>query len=93
MKTSGKYIPLIAVIVTGLATLLPFLWQTEFFSMDEPREAMVAVSILKDGNIILPFTSGNDLTACPPLYHLCVALVSLPWGSSPRVCPPPCRSL
>ena len=80
MKTSGKYIPLIAVIVTGLATLLPFLWQTEFFSMDEPREAMVAVSILKDGNIILPFTSGNDLTACPPLYHLCVALVSLPWG-------------
>lgn len=80
MKTFGKNIPLIVIVVIGLATLLPFLWQNDFFSMDEPREAMVAVSMLKDGNFILPFTSGGDLTACPPLYHLCVALLSLPWG-------------
>lgn len=80
MKTFGKNIPLIAVVVIAMAMLLPFLWQNDFFSMDEPREALVAVSILKDGNLILPFTSGGDLTACPPLYHLCVALLSLPWG-------------
>ena len=30
MKTFGKNIPLIAIVVIGLATLLPFLWQNDF---------------------------------------------------------------
>ena len=57
--------------------LLPFIGLAEFYSKGEPREAVVAVSMLKDGNWILPVNNGGDIPYKPPFLHWCIALVSL----------------
>lgn len=60
--------------------LLPFLGDTLFNTRGEPREAVVALSMLKDGNWILPINNGVDMAYKPPFFHWLVALCSLPIG-------------
>ena len=61
-------------------TLLPFIGLIDFHTKGEPREAVVALSMLESGNWILPTNIGGDLAYKPPFYHWFVALVSLPFG-------------
>lgn len=77
MKT--KYGFLLLLIITSL-TLLPFLGEALFYSKGEPREAIVAVSMLQSGNWILPVSNGDMIPYKPPFMAWCIALVSLPWG-------------
>ncbi len=60
--------------------LLPFLGLCDFNSKGEPREAVVAVSILNSGNWILPINNGADIPYKPPFFHWCIAALSLPIG-------------
>lgn len=60
--------------------LLPFLGETLFNTRGEPREAVVALSMLKDGNWVLPINNGVDMAYKPPFFHWLVALCSLPIG-------------
>lgn len=62
----------------GLMALmfLPVLGATEFFSKGEPREAIVAVTMLDSGNWILPVSNGNVIPYKPPMLAWCVAAVS-----------------
>lgn len=69
--------PLAALCVI---TLFLFLGDTLFNTRGEPREAVVALSMLKEGNWVLPINNGVDMAYKPPFFHWLVALCSLPIG-------------
>ncbi|MDE5930177.1 MAG: glycosyltransferase family 39 protein, partial [Muribaculaceae bacterium] len=54
--------------------LLPWLGTTWFNSKGEPREAIVAVSILQSGNWILPVNYGGDIPFKPPFLAWLIAI-------------------
>nr|MDE5941129.1 glycosyltransferase family 39 protein [Muribaculaceae bacterium] len=51
----------------------PFLGENLFTTKGEPREAIVAVSMLQQGNWILPVSFGADIPYKPPMLAWCVA--------------------
>lgn len=59
-----------------ILVLVPFLGETIFYSKGEPREAIVAVSMLQSGNWILPVNYGADIAFKPPFLYWCIAAVS-----------------
>ena len=69
---------LLFIILCG--TLLPFIGIVDFHTKGEPREAMVALSMLETGNWILPTNFGVDIAYKPPFFHWMIALASLPFG-------------
>lgn len=66
-----------AVLMAGLliVTFIPFLSETLFTTKGEPREAVVAVSMLNQGNWILPVSFGADIPYKPPMLAWCVAFL------------------
>lgn len=52
-----------------------------FHTKGEPREAVVALSMLERGNWILPVNNGVDIAYKPPLFHWMIAAVSLLVGT------------
>lgn len=77
MKSFDKHLPLMVVLVVAILMLLPFLGLTEFNTKGEPREAVVALSMIKEGNWILPVNNGVDIPYKPPFFHYCIAVLSL----------------
>ena len=77
---SNRRLAFFAVTILAVAALLPFLGLTDFTTKGEPREAVVALSMLNDGNWILPVNNGGDIPYKPPFFHFCIALVSLLTG-------------
>ena len=63
------------LIVAAVAALLfiPWLGDTYFYSKGEPREAIVAMTMLNDGNWILPVSYGTDIPYKPPLLAWLIA--------------------
>ena len=76
MKPASKNILLGLLFIISISTLLPILGLTHFHTKGEPREAIVAVSMLQDGNWILPRNNGGDIAYKPPMYHWITALGS-----------------
>lgn len=72
INTGFLFVALVSVLM-----LLPFIGLTEFNTKGEPREAVVAFTMLKDGNWILPVNNGGDIAYKPPFFHWCIALFSL----------------
>lgn len=70
-----KIVCVIAVMLT-----VPFLGLTDFYSKGEPREAVVAYTMVEHGNWILPINNGGDIPYKPPFFHWCIALFSLLQG-------------
>ncbi|MBQ9077056.1 MAG: glycosyltransferase family 39 protein [Muribaculaceae bacterium] len=64
-----------------IVTFLPFLGETLFNTKGEPREAIVAVSMLQGGNWILPEHCGGDIPYKPPFLAWCIAIISSLTGS------------
>ena len=56
------------IALLSMLVILPFLGETIFYSKGEPREAIVAFSMLESGNWILPVNYGTDI-ACLLLLH------------------------
>lgn len=77
MNKIKNNIPLLAVIFISAVVLLPFLGLTDFNTKGEPREAVVALSMLEKGNWILPINNGGDIPYKPPFFHFCIALLSV----------------
>ncbi len=69
---------LLVLVVAALMTL-PFIGMGHFYTRGEPREALVAVAMLDQGNFILPYFQG-EFAFKPPMLHWLVALFSLPQG-------------
>lgn len=57
-------------------SLFLFMGNSHFHTRGEPREALVAVAMLEDGNWTLPITNGTDIAYKPPLFHWAIASVS-----------------
>ena len=49
------------VSILAILTLIPFLGLTDFNTKGEPREAVVAYTMLEHGNWILPINNGGDI--------------------------------
>lgn len=68
------------VCVIAVMLTVPFLGLTDFYSKGEPREAVVAYTMVEHGNWILPINNGGDIPYKPPFFHWCIALFSLLHG-------------
>ena len=65
------------VTILSIVMLIPFLGLTDFNTKGEPREAVVAYTMLEHGNWILPINNGGDIPYKPPFFHWCIAFFSL----------------
>lgn len=63
-----------------VCTILPFLSFTEYNTKGEPREAVVAYSMLETGNWVLPRNYGGEIAFKPPFFHWSIAAVSTLFG-------------
>lgn len=70
-KKAFWFIALLSVLV-----LIPFLGETIFYSKGEPREAIVAYTMLESGNWILPTNYGVEIAYKPPFLYWAIAVVS-----------------
>lgn len=68
------------LLAACVISLYPFLGDTLFNTRGSSREAVVALTMLKDGNWILPVNNGVDIPYKPPFLHWLMALCSLPMG-------------
>ena len=70
-KRAFWFIALLSALV-----VIPFLGETIFYSKGEPREAIVAFSMLDSGNWILPLNYGTDIAYKPPFLYWAIAAFS-----------------
>ena len=77
MLNRNKGIGWETLLVAGLLilTFIPFLGENLFSTKGEPREAIVAVSMLQQGDWILPVSSGADIPYKPPMLAWCIAVL------------------
>lgn len=78
MKTLNKNV--LTLLCIAVLTLVPFLGLTDFNTKGEPREAIVAWTMLDTGNWILPQNNGEEFAYKPPLFHWAVAACSAMLG-------------
>lgn len=64
------------LIVLGVVALVLFLGLTPFSTRGEPREAVVAMSMLQQDNWVLPVNNGDEIPFKPPFLHWLVAAFS-----------------
>lgn len=69
--------PGLILAILLIITFIPFLGETLFNTKGEPREAIVAVSMLQSGDWILPVSNGTDIPYKPPMLAWCIALLSI----------------
>ena len=65
------------IIILAIVMMIPFLGLSDFNTKGEPREAVVAYTMLEHGNWILPINNGGDIPYKPPFFHWCIAFFSL----------------
>ena len=70
-KIAFWFIALLSVLV-----LVPFLGETIFYSKGEPREAIVAYTMLESDNWILPMNYGVEIAYKPPFLYWTIAVIS-----------------
>ena len=68
------------LLIIGMASLVFWLGCGLFNTKGEPREAVVALSMLQTGDWISPVNNGVDIAYKPPFFHWCIALCSLVQG-------------
>lgn len=71
---------LFLVAFIAVFTIIPFLGLTEFNTKGEPREAVVALSMIQSSDYILPINNGDMIPYKPPFLHWCIAGVSILMG-------------
>lgn len=77
MKNQAHCISRIIVLAVAALIILPWGGRTRFNTKGEPREAVVAVSMLNTGNYVLPESYGHDIAYKPPMLAWCIAGASL----------------
>ena len=81
MNDSQKYRSnLLTIILISALTLIPFIGLTDFNTKGEPREAIVAVTMIDTHNWILPQNNGDEFAYKPPMFHWFVAATSVVIG-------------
>lgn len=70
------------LLAVACLTIIPALGLTDFHTKGEPREAVVAYTMLENGNWILPRNNGGEIPYKPPFFHWTIAGFSLLNGGS-----------
>ena len=70
------------LLIVACVTILPFLGLADFHTKGEPREAVVAYSMLDSGDWILPRNNGGEIPYKPPFFHWTVAVCSVLTGGA-----------
>lgn len=65
------------LLIILLILFIPFLGFTLFNTKGEPREAVVAMSMLQQHDWILPVSNGVDIPYKPPMLAWCIAALSM----------------
>ena len=76
MENKARQSYRVAVMLIAAIILLPWGSRTHYNTKGEPREAIVAVSMLESGNWILPESHGHDIPYTPPMLAWCIASIS-----------------
>ena len=73
--------PVLSVLLIAILLTLPWIGLGDYYTKGEPREATEALSMLNDGNWILPMDYADEIGYKPPLMHWFIAGISLLTGS------------
>jgi len=73
--------PVLSILLIAMLLTLPWIGLGDFYTKGEPREATEALSMLHDGNWILPMDYADEIGYKPPLTHWIIAGISLVTGS------------
>ena len=76
MKMNEQNRNLLILLSICVLTIFPLLGLTDYNTKGEPREAIVAYSMLEHGNWILPRNYDGEIAFKPPFLHWSVAAVS-----------------
>lgn len=74
MKPNKRHFWMLLAVLC-LATL-PWLGMSDFHTKGEPREAIVALTMLEQDNWVLPHNNGGEMAYKPPFFHWTIAAVS-----------------
>lgn len=80
MKTLTQRNMFWLLAIVACVTIIPFLGLSDFHTKGEPREAVVAYSMLESGDWLLPRNNGGEIPYKPPFFHWTVAAVSAVTG-------------
>jgi 4-amino-4-deoxy-L-arabinose transferase-like glycosyltransferase len=72
--------PMILLILITFISVVLWIGKGDFYTKGEPREALVAVSMLEKNQWILPEAYADEIAYKPPLTHWLMAVFSLPRG-------------
>ena len=78
--TPQKMRYLYVLLFLTVVMTLPWLGLTDFNTKGEPREAIVAQTMLSQDNWVMPHNNGGEIAYKPPFMHWCVAACSLLFG-------------
>lgn len=70
------------LLIVACVTVIPFLGLSDFHTKGEPREAVVAYSMLESGDWVLPRNNGGEIPYKPPFFHWTVAAASVVTGGT-----------
>ncbi|HET9570922.1 MAG TPA: glycosyltransferase family 39 protein [Bacteroidales bacterium] len=73
--------PILSILLISMLLTLPWIGIGEFYTKGEPREAAEALSMIQDGNWVLPMDYADEIGYKPPLMHWFIAGISLMAGS------------
>lgn len=77
MKPTSRNLLLVLLLLICAGTLLTIIGLTHFHTKGEPREAIVAVSMMQTDNWVLPENNGGDIAYKPPMFHWLIAATSV----------------
>ncbi|MFV0469424.1 MAG: ArnT family glycosyltransferase [Dysgonomonas sp.] len=65
--------PLLLIILIAMVATLPWIGLGDFYTKGEPREAALVLSMINDGNWIIPQGYADEFAYKPPLNHWLMA--------------------
>lgn len=69
--------PLLLILLIAILSTLPWIGLGDFYTKGEPREAVLAVSMIEKGEWVIPSNYADEFAYKPPLNHWLIAGFSL----------------
>lgn len=69
--------PLLLILLIATLSTLPWIGMGDFYTKGEPREAVLAISMIEKGEWVIPSNYADEFAYKPPLTHWLIAGFSL----------------